>query len=180
MLERITDSPIEKTFFRLKQVLDDNNCNVVAEEEPKFLRVTHGSLKGISPVSAKKVVSFYLSSEGSGTKIASSSEISAGWRNLALYGSIIAGVMIGILLWIVADMSGYVESGHSGFWAWLAQMYMPYDPWMAIFIIGVIQALAVVLAVTIVIEIIVVVYVVKSKNLFSQQTLETICSLVDS
>ena len=160
-------------------MLDDNNCNVVAEEVPNFLRVTHGSLKGISPVSAKKVVSFYLSSEVSGTKIASSSEISVGWRNLAIYGSIVAGVLVGILLWIAGDMSGYVESARSGFWAWLAQIYLPYDPSMAVFIVSVIQALAVVLVATIVLEIIVVIYVYQKKNVFSQQTIETVFNRAD-
>lgn len=179
MAERITASSIEKTFARLKQVLDESNCELVVEEVPNYLRVMHGSLMGISPVSAKKVVAFYLSSEGSGTKISSVSKISAGWKNLALYGSIVTGVLIGILLWIASDMMGYVESARPGFWAWVAQMYVPYDPWMAVFIGGVIQALAVVLVVTIVIEIVVVVYVYQRKNVFSHQILETVCIRVD-
>jgi len=178
--ERIIASRIEKTFVRLKQVLDESNCELVAEEVPNYLRVTHGSLKGISPVSAKKVVEFYLSSEGSGTKISSDSKISAGWKNLALYGSIVAGVLIGILLWIAGDMMGYIESARPGFWAWVAQMYVPYDPWMAVFIVSVIQALTVVLVVTIVIEIIVVVYVYQRKNVFSHQIVETVCTRVDA
>ena len=179
MFERITASRIEKTFTRLKQVLDESNCKLVVEEVPNYLCVTHGSLKGISPVSAKKVVSFYLSSEGSGTKISSSSEISAGWRNLALYGSVVAGVMGGVFLWIASDMSGYVESARLGFWAWLAQMYVPYDPWMAMFIVSVIHALAAVLVVTIVIESLVVIYVYQRKNVFSQRILETLCNRVE-
>lgn len=171
--------PIEKTFSRLKQVVDENSCKIVSEEAPNFLRITHGSLKGISPVSAKKVVSFFLSSEVSGTKIASSSEISVGWRNLAIYGSIVAGVLVGILLWIAGDMSGYVESGRSGFWAWLAQIFVPYDPSMAVFIVSVIQALSVVLVATIVIEMLVVIYVYHKKNVFSQQTIETLYNRAD-
>jgi hypothetical protein len=131
-------------------------------------------LTGISPASAKKVVVFYLSSEGSGTKISSASKISAGWKNLAVYGSIVASVLIGILLWIASDMSGYIESARLGYWAWVAQMYVPYNSWMAVFIVSVIQALAVVLVVTIVIEGIVVIYVYQRKNVFSQQILKTV------
>ena len=127
---------------------------------------------GISPMSAKKVVSFNLSTEGSETKIASSSQIAADWKNLTLYGSVITAFIIGIFVWITIDMKSYIETARPGFWAWLAQIYGPNDTWRANFMINVIQALAIFLVLVIVIEILIVIYVYSRKNVFSWQILE--------
>ena len=82
---------------------------------------------GISPMSAKKVVSFNLSTEGSETKITSSSQIAADWKNLTLYGSVITAFVIGIFVWITIDMNSYIETAKPGFWAWIAQIYGSQD-----------------------------------------------------
>ena len=129
---------------------------------------------GILPMNAKKVVSFHLSSEGSETKISSSSEISKDWKNLTLYGSIITAIVIGIFVWITIDMINYIETASPSFWAWLAQIYLPHDPLMANLMISLIQSLTIVLALTIVFEILIVIYVYPRKNSFSRQVLEKI------
>jgi len=123
-------------------------------------------------MSAKKVVSFNLSTEGSETKIASSSQIASDWKNLTLYGSVITAFVIGIFVWITIDMNSYIETARPGFWAWLAQIYGSHDPWRAIFMISVIQALAIFLALVIVIEVLIVIYVYPRKNIFSRQVLK--------
>ena len=174
MLESITLYPIEQTYIALKKIILDSNCKITSEKPPKHICVTQGSLRGIFPMSAKKIVSFYLSSEGSGTKIESSSQISADWKNLTLYGSIIAAVLMGIFSWITIDMNSYFETAKPVFWAWLAQIYGSHDSWGAMFIIRLIQILAIFLAITIVYEIIVVIYVYPRKDIFSRQVLEKI------
>ena len=174
MVESTTSPPIEQTYTRLKKILLDNKCKLIAEKPPTYICVTQGSLTGILPMSAKKVVSFNLSSEGSVTKIESSSQIAADWKNLTLYGSILAAVLIGVFMWIAIDMNIYIETGKPVVWAWLAQMYGSYDPWGAIFMISLIQALAIFLALTIVFEILIVIYVYPRKNAFSLQVIEKI------
>ena len=177
MFESTTSQPIEQAYIRLKKILLDSNCKLIAEKPPNYICVTQGSLRGILPMSAKKVVSFYLSSEGSGTKIASSSQISADWKNLTLYGSVLAAVLIGFFMWITIDMNSYIETARPVFWAWLAQMYGAYDSWGATFMIRLIQSLAIFLALTIVFEILVVIYVYPRKNAFSRQVLEKITKM---
>lgn len=156
-----------------------SNCRLVAEERPKHIYVVQGSLSGILPLSAKKLVSFHLTSEGLGTKIQSSSQISSDWKNLTLYGNIVAALVAAIFVWIATDMNNFLESGRIGFWTWLAQMYGTHNPWGAFFMIKVIQALAIVLTVTILIEILIVIYVYPRKNAFSKQVLEKISNLKD-
>ena len=82
MFENKILQSIEQTYTRLEKILLDSNCKINAKEPPNYIRVTQGSLMGISPMSAKKVVSFNLSTEGSETKITSSSQIAADWKNL--------------------------------------------------------------------------------------------------
>ena len=174
LCERKTSQSIEQAYTRLKKILLDSKCKINAEEPPKYIRVTQGSLMGIFPMNAKKVVSFNLSTNGSETKIASSSQIAADWKNLTLYGSVITAFLIGIFVWITIDMKSYIETARPGFWAWLAQIYGPNDIWRANFMINVIQALAIFLVLVIVIEILIVIYVYPRKNAFSGQILEKI------
>lgn len=160
----------------LKKILFERNCRPVAEERPKHICVVQGSLSGILPLSAKKLVYFHLTSEGLGTKIASSSQISSDWKNLTLYGNMVAALVAAIFVWIATDMSIFLESGRIGFWTWLAQIYGAHNPWGAFFMIKVIQALAIVLTATILIEILIVVYVYPRKNAFSKQVLKELAT----
>ena len=172
LFECITSKHIEQAYSRLKKILLDNNCKINAEESPNYIRVTQGSIMGIQPKSAKKIISFYLSNDNSGTKIESSSKIATDWKNLTLYGSVLAAVLIGIFMWIAIDMNKYIETDKTSFWAWLAQIYGTHDSWGALLMIRVTQALSIFLALTIVFEILIVIYVYQRKNAFSRQVLE--------
>jgi len=174
MLTSIVSYPIEQTFIRLKKILRDSNCKIISEKPSRHICVTQGSLRGILPISAKKVISFNLLNEESGTKIESSSRISSDWKNLTLYGSIIAAVLMVIFVWILIDINIYFETGKPVFWAWFAQMYGSYGSWGVMFIIRLIQALTIFLAFTIVFEIIIVIYVYPRKDVFSLQVIEKI------
>ena len=174
LFESKNPQSIEQTYTRLEKILLDSNCKINAKEPPNCIRVTQGSLMGISPMSAKKIVSFNLSTEGSETKITSSSQITADWKNLTLYGSVITAFVVGIFVWITIDMNSYIETAKPGFWAWIAQIYSSEDTVGAIFMINLIQALAVFLALVILIEILIVIYVYPRKNAFSRQVLEKI------
>jgi hypothetical protein len=174
LCERKTSQSIEQAYTRLKEILLESNCKINAEEPPNYIRVTQGSLMGILPMNAKKVVSFNLSKEGLETKIASSSQIAADWKNLTLYGSVITAFLIWIFVWITIDLKSYIETARPGFWAWLAQIYGPNDTWRTNFMISLIQALAIFLVLVIVIEILIVIYVYPRKNTFSRQILEKI------
>ena len=177
LYEIFTPTPIDQAFQGLKKILLGSNCKIISEKPHTYICVTHGSLRGILPLSAKKVVSFFLTSDGKGTKISSSSQISDDWKNLTLYGSLIVAALIGIFTWISIDMNSYIETSSPSFWAWLAQIYGPQGSWGAIFLIGLIQALAIFLVFTIFFEILIVIYVYPRKNAFSRQVLEKITKM---
>ena len=176
LFESTTSQPIEQVYTKLKKILLESKCKITAQESPKYIQATQGSIMGILPTSAKKVVSFHLSSEGSETKISGSSQISKDWKNLTLYGSIITAIVIGIFVWIAIDMTNYIEKATPSFWSWLAQIYLPHDPLMATLMVNLIQTLAIFLTLTIVFEILIVIYVYPRKNNFSCQLLEKIAN----
>lgn len=164
--------PIEQSFTQLKSILLDTKCVIMSEDPPTHICVSQGSLYGILPNSAQKIVNFNLSCAGSGTKITSSSRIAPNWKNLTLYGNIVAAFVAGLFLWIAADMSHYMETGEPSFWSWLAQVYAYRNLGYAAFMINVNRALALVLVITIVFEIIIVIYVYPRSNIFAQQILD--------
>jgi hypothetical protein len=177
LFEIFTPTPIDQAFKGLKKILLGSNYTIISEKTHTYICVTQGSLRGILPLSAKKVVSFFLTSDRKGTKISSSSQISDDWKNLALYGSIITVALIGIFSWITIDMNSYIETARPNFWAWLVQIYGPQGSWGAIFLIELIQSLAIFLVFTILFEILIVIYVYPRKNAFSRQVLEKITKM---
>ena len=157
--------------MQLKNILLKNKCKITADKPPEYILVKQGSLNGIIPKSAKKTVKFYLFSEGSGTKITSSTEIASDWTNLTLYGNILAAVLVGMFLWIAVDMQNYLQTAKSGYWGWLARAYGYPDPLDTMFMINVTRTLAIFLAAAIAVEILIAIYVYPRKNAFAEITL---------
>ncbi|MCW8802611.1 MAG: hypothetical protein OQK81_04565 [Candidatus Bathyarchaeota archaeon] len=174
MFERKISRTIEQTYYSLEKILVDGNCKINVKDPPSYVEVTQGSLMGVSPMSAKKVVSFSLSADGSTTKVQSSSQISSDWKNLTLYGNVITAFVIGVFLWITLDMNNYIQTAKPGFWAWIAQIFESPNMETAILVSNLIQALAVFLVFVVLIEILIVIYVYPRKNAFSQYALEKI------
>lgn len=174
MPEITTSLPDDEAYITLKKILLDNNCEIISEEVPKLISVIHGSLRGIKPLTAKKIVSFNLVSKKSETKIISSTQISKDWKNTTLYGTILAAIILGIFIWITVDMNNYIEFNNPGFWVWLVKIYGSTDSWGPRFMINVIQVLGIFLFFTIIFEIVIVVYVYPRKNAFSEEILRKI------
>ena len=174
MFECKVPQSVQQTYSRLEKTLVDSNCKINAKEPPYCIRVTQGSLFGVSPMSAKKEVSFNLCGEGSQTRVVSSSQIASDWKNLTLYGNVITAFVIGVFLWITLDMNNYIQTAKPGFWAWIAQLFESPNMGEAILVSNLIQALAVFLVFVVLIEILIVIYVYPRKNAFSQYALEKI------
>ena len=172
MLERAIGLEIEKGYSELRTILLEKGSRIVTEEPPKHISIQHGSLRGVSPKGAKKVVYYQFFPHKSGTKIISHSSISSDWANLTLWGNIITGIVAAIFWWIATDMANFVTDGVSGYWTGLARAFgYPSVPYL-IFMINVIRALSIVLVVTIVLEILDV-FIVHSKiNSFAEETLD--------
>lgn len=172
LFERKFSQSIEQTYSGLEKTLVDSNCKIIAKEPPHCIRVTQGSLFGVSPMSAKKVVSFDVCAEGSQTTVVSSTQIASDWKNLTLYGNVLTAFVIGVFLWITIDMNNYIQTTKLGFWAWVAKIFESSNMEAAILVSNLIQAIAVFLVLVVIIEILIVIYVYPRKNTFAQRILE--------
>jgi hypothetical protein len=170
--ERISSLKIESVYSEMKTVLLEKGCKIVSEEPPKHIVFRHGSLFGISPKYAKKIVSYHTSPYKSGTKIISYSSISSDWANLTLWGNVIAGIMAVVFWWIALDIDKYLASGKSGYWTWLAEAFgYPYAQ-RTFFMINLTKALSIILLITILLEILDVFIVYRKIDTFAKETLD--------
>ena len=172
MLERAVSLEIEKAYSELKTILLEKGCKIVTEEPPEHITIQHGSLRGVSPKSAKKTVSYYTFPNESGTRMVSYSSISSDWANLTLWGNVIAGFVAAIFWWIASDIATLIIDGTSGYWTWLAKGFGYPDIQYTYFMIDVTKALSIVLVVTILLEILDVFIVHRKINTFAKETLD--------
>ena len=171
LLERSVGLETEKAYSELRGILLEKGCKIVSEEPPKRVSIEHGSLRGVSPKSAKKVVSYEFSPDKSGTRIVSYSSVSSDWANLTLWGNVLAGVVAALFWWIAADIDALLVDGTSGYWTWLARAFGYPDVQYAFFMVNVTKALSIVLVVTILLEILDVFIVYRGIDSFAAETL---------
>ena len=58
MLERFIDLKIDQAYAKLRVILIDRGGKIVFEEQPKRISIKHGSLNGVTPKGAKKVITY--------------------------------------------------------------------------------------------------------------------------
>jgi len=171
MLERFVDLEIERAYSELRNRLLEKSCRIVSEEPPKHISVEQGSLRGVSPKSAKKVIVYQFHPQESGTRINSCSSISSDWANLTLWGNIAAGVVAAVFWWIASDIWVLATDGTYGYWTWLAGAFGYPNVQYTFFMMNVTKALSIVLFVTIVLEILDVFIVHRKIDAFAKETL---------
>ena len=172
MLERSVSLEIEKAYSKLKTILLQKGSKVVSEEPPKQISIEHGSLRGVTPKSAKKLVKYDSSPHDSGTRIISHSSISPDWAKLTLWGNIMAGIVAAMFWWIATDMNNLALDGTTGYWTWLARAFGYPDIRYLSFMINVTKALSIVLVATIILEILDLIIVHRMIDTFAAETLE--------
>lgn len=169
---RNVSAEIERTYSELRGILLEKKCTIISEEPNKHIVVRHGSLRGVSPRNAKKVVDYRIHPHNSGSKIISQSSISSDWANLTLWGSIAAGFMAAVFWWIASDITDLLVNGKSGYWAWMAGAFGYPNVQYTFFMANVTKTLAVVLAITVLLEILDVIIVYRKINTFAEETLD--------
>lgn len=114
MTETIVKLSIDESIVNLKRLLNEKDAHLIKEESDS-VTVRHGSIWGVSPVSAKKIVRFELSTHGEDeTKIASQSKLSRDYVRFTLFGIILTVAVMLVCLWISFDLSAVVLE-HSNF-----------------------------------------------------------------
>jgi hypothetical protein len=162
---------IESTYSELKGVLLEKDCKIVSEEPPEHILVHHGSLRGVSPRNAKKIVDFRICPHASGSRIVAQSSVSFDWEKLTLWGNVAAGIVAATFWWIASDITNLLTDGKSGYWAFLAEAFGYPNIQYAFFMVDITRVLSVVLVVTIILEILDVFIVYRKINTFAEETL---------
>jgi hypothetical protein len=174
LVERTVSLEIKKAYADLKAVLLEKNCTIIAEEVPVLISVRQGSLWGISPLTAKKVVNYRLAAVDSGTRITCSSSLASDWKNLTVIGCALAVVVASLCLWISMDLDALVTTQQQGYWSWIATVDGYIDAHTAQMFAGLTWMLAVFLAIILTAEVAIVVYVHFRINTFAEETLNTL------
>ena len=153
MLKRSIVLEIEKAYSELKTILVERGSKIISEVPPEHISIQHGSLRGVSPKSAKKMVNFSMFQNKTITKIEIDSTLSSDWINLTLVGNIIAGFVAAAFWWIASDIADLVVNGNYGYWTWVAEVFGYPNVQYTLFMSNLLKALSIVLVVTIILEI---------------------------
>lgn len=171
MAEHVVHLEITETYARLKALLLGNGCKIIAEDPPTAVSVKHGSLWGISPETAKKIMHYHLSPFNSGTRISCSSALASDWKNLTLIGSVFAVILSAFCWWISLDLETFLASHGYSYWSWIASTngYADYQALKAFQHLA--WMLATFLMVVIAVEAVIAVYVSSRLNIVAEKIL---------
>ena len=165
---------IEKAHAELKALLLKRSCRIMAEEPPTLISVKQGSLWGISPKTAKKVVTYRLASVDSGTRITSSSSLASDWRNLTVIGIALSVLVASLCGWIAIDLDAFMTSQQSSYWSWIATVDGYIDFQTAETFISLTRMLVIFLAIIIALEAVIAVYAHLRINAFAEENLNAL------
>jgi hypothetical protein len=173
LVEKIVGLDVEKTYAKLKTVLVESGCKIVSEQPPASVSVIQGSVWGISPKTAKKIVTFALSSEGSESKIAASSRLASDWRKLAVAGIVLSAIVALLCLWIGFDLQAFATRSELSFWSWIVTG-SPVGLVLANLVAKLSFGLAVFLTIVIVLEVFVMFHASRKVDAFANESLRSI------
>jgi hypothetical protein len=176
LIERTVNIGIDKAYADLKAVLLEKGCKIISEEPQKQILVKQGSIWGMSPRTAKKIVEVNFAPVDSGTQVTCSSRLSSDWKNLTVVGCALAAVLVGLCLWITFDLDGFLVTQKPSFWSWLVTINGSVDFQVGQAFVNLTRALAVFLSVIIVLEIVIVVYVHTGIDRFAKGTFNSLLS----
>jgi hypothetical protein len=174
LLERKVDLAIQEAYRNWKTLLLKKGCVVIAEEPPKFISARQGSVWGLSPRTAKKVINCRLSSVDSSTRIIISSSLAANWKNLTIIGSVLSVVVAAVCWWIATDLTGFVATQQPSFWSWIATSGGFPNVDVALLFALLMQGLAVFLVAVVLLEIVIFMYAKSRVDVFAEEALRTL------
>lgn len=174
MFERTVSLGIDEAYAHLKAFLLKRDCRIADEEPLTFISIKQGSLWGISPRTAKKVVSYRLSPVDSGTRITASSSLASDWKNLTVIGSTLAVLFMVLCWWIAADLEAFMITQEPSYWSWIVMVDSYIDFQTGQMFAGLTRMLAVFLAIILALEAVVAVYTHFRINVFAEETLKAL------
>ncbi len=120
MSERIVNLKTNEIYSKMKQFFLDRNYQIIVDNPPTNLSIKQGSIWGILPRTAKKIINYSFSSLQSETQIRFSSSFASEWKNLTILGYVFSFFLVGLSFWISMDLENLIFTGNAGFWSWIA------------------------------------------------------------
>ena len=171
MDERIVNLKIKEVFVKLKQLIILKGYSILNEESPSILVITQGSIWGISPRTAKKIVTFNLQPLKSGTIIKFSSKLAPKWKNLTIGGYVLSSLLLLLSLWMTIDLEFSLLNRTPSFWSWIATYAntINFSALQSFSFLA--KTLFFFLIVTLLVESVIVIYTYLNLNLIVEETL---------
>jgi hypothetical protein len=162
---------VDEAYTKLKASLTERGCIIAAEEPPKQLTAKQGSLWGITPKTAKKTLSLSLQPTENKTVIEFSSKLASDWKNITLIGSVFAGVLAAVCVWMALDLEAFLVDSAPSFWSWIVTVQGRIEFGAGEALVNLAWGLAVFLAIIIALELAVYVYARYRIEVFAEETL---------
>jgi hypothetical protein len=118
--ERIVNLKTNEIYSKMKQFFLDKNYQIIVDNPLTNLSIKQGSIWGILPRTAKKIINYSFSSTQSRTRIRFFSSFAPEWKNLTILGYIFSVFLVGLSFWISTDLENLIFTGNAGFWSWIA------------------------------------------------------------
>lgn len=171
LLELTVNLKIETAYSKIKTALFEKGSRIVSEEALKQICFRQGSLWGVSPKTAKKIVKVSFEPIDDGTRVSCSSRLASDWKNVTLIGCAFAFVLVALCVWIATDLSMVLDTHQSSFWSWLVMLGSKVNSAAAKTLINLTWVLAVFLSVIIFLEGAIVIYVHSKIDAFAEDVL---------
>jgi hypothetical protein len=171
LLERDVSLEIDRTYAVVKAAFESKDCKITSEKPPQQILIKQGSLWGTSPKTAKKIVEVNLERVDSKTHLTCLSRLSSDWKNITLVGCVLAGVLVGLCLWMSIDLSGFMVTRKPSFWSWIITSNGAIDFQVGQAFENLTKTLAAFLSVIIFLEIGITVYVRARIDRFAEETI---------
>jgi hypothetical protein len=162
---------VQEAYEKIRTALDNEKCSFLVEESPKQIIVKQGSLWGISPNTAKKIIKIDFEPTDNGTRVNCLSKLASDWKNITLIGCVLAAILAGICIWMAADLSAFMSTNVPGVWSWLVTNDGYVNVLAERAFINLTLGLAVFLTVVIVLEAAIVVYDKSKIDVFAAKIL---------
>ena len=174
MLEQMVSLTVQETYEKMSLALAKEKCKFLLENPPEQIVVKQGSLWGISPKSAKKTLKIDLEATNNRTKISCLSKLASDWKNVTLIGCVLAAILLGVCIWMAADLTVFMSTNVPSVWSWLVTEGGYVNVLAEKAFINLAWELAVFLTIVIVLEAAIVVYVRSKIDLFAVKILESL------
>ena len=165
---------VQDAYERIKVSLTEKDCSFLVENPPKQIIAIQGSLWGVSPKSAKKIIKVDLDPSGSGLRVVCVSKLAAGWKNITLIGCVLAAVLLGLCVWMAVDLGVFMSTSNPSVWSWLVSEGGNVNVFAERAFINLAWGMSVFLSIVIVLEVAIVVYVKSRIDRFAAFVLDSL------